>query len=474
MKIEKQLILFGTGSSAQAVERLFNRLQLTIHGYTDNNQDLWGNYRNGLPIFSPEELDPQSHIVFIASMYKREIAEQLMDIGFIEHESYCYPENYMLIDSTYIYIKEQPKFPINNKIVKDENFREILIIERQGMIPYSTPIRLEAERYPNFIFPQQAHPQGEVSVKIYEKAYTLGYSGQVFNSQAELIDELSTLCMVNMGIWDARRWNKSFAEELLPSPFLIKLQGNVALTSTRWSGDNYYHWMFEELPRFYLLKKSGTKVEKFISNFKDYSYQLCSLQAIGVHRELIISSSDSYGFLVDNLIVPYSPYFDCGYVSTWVCDFLRETFLEKSNSRDFGYKRIYITRGMVQHRKVINEDKLIELLKSYDFKILDMGRYDIYEQANIFNGADIIIGMHGAALSNTVFCKPGAKLVEIFNPLYMPTMYWGIASQVGVDYYCSMGNHIDTHFNETASEILLSKDIEVDLTQIQVFLSKFL
>ncbi|QQP13263.1 hypothetical protein FJQ98_04100 [Lysinibacillus agricola] len=267
MKNDKQIILFGTGSSAQATEALLNRVNLKVDGYTDNNQQLWGQYKNGKPIFSPSNLNIHHHIIIIASMYKKEIAEQLDMLGFIEHQSYLYPENFMFINNKYIYVKKEPIFPKPTNILENIDTQAITIYDNQGMLQYSKPIILDSKRYPNFIFPQQDHPSGEVSIQVLKDAYTLGYSGMIFDNQVQMVKSLSTLSMVNMGIWDGRRWDESFFENLVPTPFLKKLNGINAVTSTRWSGVNYYHWMFEELPRFYILKKSGIKINKFISNF---------------------------------------------------------------------------------------------------------------------------------------------------------------------------------------------------------------
>ena len=35
------------------------------------------------------------------------------------------------------------------------------------------------------------------------------------------------------------------------------------------------------------------------------------------------------------------------------------------------------------------------------------------DQVKIFNNAEIIIGLHGAAFANLCFCKPGTKVVEL-------------------------------------------------------------
>ena len=47
------------------------------------------------------------------------------------------------------------------------------------------------------------------------------------------------------------------------------------------------------------------------------------------------------------------------------------------------------------------------------FKIVTLSNLDFREQIKIFNNADVIVGLHGAAFANLCFCKPGTKVVEI-------------------------------------------------------------
>ena len=42
-----------------------------------------------------------------------------------------------------------------------------------------------------------------------------------------------------------------------------------------------------------------------------------------------------------------------------------------------------------------------------------LGNFHFNDQVKIFNNAEFIIGLHGAAFANLCFCKPGTKVVEL-------------------------------------------------------------
>ena len=48
--------------------------------------------------------------------------------------------------------------------------------------------------------------------------------------------------------------------------------------------------------------------------------------------------------------------------------------------------------------------------------IIKLSELSFNEQIKIFNEAKIIIGSHGAGLTNLIFCEPSTKVIEIGNP----------------------------------------------------------
>ena len=52
----------------------------------------------------------------------------------------------------------------------------------------------------------------------------------------------------------------------------------------------------------------------------------------------------------------------------------------------------------------------------------------IYEQAFLYSSAKKIVGIHGGALANTIWCASGTDVVELASPGYLPGVFSMIAS----------------------------------------------
>lgn len=85
--------------------------------------------------------------------------------------------------------------------------------------------------------------------------------------------------------------------------------------------------------------------------------------------------------------------------------------------------RIIISRKYAQGRKVINENELISSLEPYGFKSYILERMTFDEQLSLFSDASIVVGPHGAGLSNILFCKPGTIIVELYSNYYNAVFY---------------------------------------------------
>ena len=57
----------------------------------------------------------------------------------------------------------------------------------------------------------------------------------------------------------------------------------------------------------------------------------------------------------------------------------------------------------------------------------------VVEQIKLFQGAQIIVAIHGAGLVNMIFSKPGTKVVELFQALGDTTFVY-LADGIGMDY----------------------------------------
>jgi capsular polysaccharide biosynthesis protein len=82
---------------------------------------------------------------------------------------------------------------------------------------------------------------------------------------------------------------------------------------------------------------------------------------------------------------------------------------------------------------------MMKLLDTHGFKKILLEKLSLAERIRIFSSAEAVISPHGAGLANLVFCKPGTKVIEVFNPSYAFPCYWNISKNCGLDYYYLLG-----------------------------------
>ena len=63
-------------------------------------------------------------------------------------------------------------------------------------------------------------------------------------------------------------------------------------------------------------------------------------------------------------------------------------------------RRIYLTRSKNRLRFIENGKQVIEVLKKYNFEIIDTDNIPITKQIEIFGSARYLIAIHGAGLVN--------------------------------------------------------------------------
>ena len=91
-----------------------------------------------------------------------------------------------------------------------------------------------------------------------------------------------------------------------------------------------------------------------------------------------------------------------------------ESFLELSLAKSGkSSKRIIVSRGSSTTRRWLNENECINLLDTLNFKLIDPSKLSLSQQVEAFSNAEIILGPHGAGLTNIMFCNPGTKVIEI-------------------------------------------------------------
>jgi hypothetical protein len=96
--------------------------------------------------------------------------------------------------------------------------------------------------------------------------------------------------------------------------------------------------------------------------------------------------------------------------------------------------RIYISRRNAATRQLLNEEVVLEMLVSdFGFHAVENESLDLFGQMRAFKGASVVMGPHGAGLTNMVFADKPGILIEMFNSLQQP-FYPALAQALGARY----------------------------------------
>jgi capsular polysaccharide biosynthesis protein len=293
-------------------------------------------------------------------------------------------------------------------------------------------------------------------------------SGYIITPDDQLLDDLS--CDFRAERWSLFPKTSSVVRYWRWSK-LTKIDARVAVLSTD-GADIFYHWFFQLLPRFELMRRAGIDLEHidyFVVNDLSKSFQRESIRALGIGQNKIIESSKIPYLRARELVVPSVP-IGGGCYRPWMCQFLRTTFLgDDGGGKSWtAPRRLYISRGLASYRRVLNEDDVINLLRQYGFEETKLEGLSLQQQAATMASCEAIVAPHGAGLSNIVYCEPGTKLIEIFSPELVNGIYWRLASQLGLDYYYIVGEGSSATQDEDYPQSWDARaDILVDLSVLR-------
>ena len=204
--------------------------------------------------------------------------------------------------------------------------------------------------------------------------------------------------------------------------FKKKISGSVFSLVQGSSGSNYFHWLFDLLPKIEILHKNN-----YLKNIDFFyvptinSFILKSLETYGIKEKQLINSSLQKHIEADEVFTFEHLYIKKGHfhnsfgtIPKWIIFFLRKKFIKLKKKISFNkYFFIDRTDSKFEHYKINNQIQLKKILKKNGFDYIQLSKIDWYKQIYMFNNAKIIIGLHGAGLANLVFCKKNTKIFEI-------------------------------------------------------------
>jgi hypothetical protein len=233
---------------------------------------------------------------------------------------------------------------------------------------------------------------------------------------------------------------------------------------------NYFHFTIESLTRWVLLTNNTSDAKVLIPEelvripYIDEWLNLLKIDIIIVPESCNIKANQ----LLLPTIVRWAGNHDANIVKE-----LRNRSLEaiskiERNTISSPTKIFIVRKGRRQIKNIL---EIENCLQKYGITFIDFDGMSVIEQLQVVSDAELIIGQHGAGLTNVIFAKENCSVVEIFiDPKEVNGIiddeYYRIFNLLNFDYYCLFAKKANENGDFFTSDVTLDiNDIETLLTE---------
>jgi hypothetical protein len=326
----------------------------------------------------------------------------------------------------------------------------VVILSEEHTIVYDVPLTVEKTVRAEFYQRQITHLQPRYLTPIH-KARLFGTNGLIILPDGQFAAETV------YGASEMVR-NRDYLKLRLPTPKQMD-GGYLSLILGWW--DNYFHWLFDVLPRLHHLLEHLPDDIRFIAPAAMRPYQRDSLAAVGISDHQLVLHPASEMWELETLY--FSPPMPAGCRSPEAIRWVRRALLEQQAViPQASGRRLYVSRRFAATRRVKNEAEVEALLHDYGFITVLAETLSFNDQIALFAVAEIVIGAHGAGLANLMFAPEGTKVVEFLPSDDVRGMYWKACHVLKHPYYYVLSEghgpyselHVDLHKLEATLALL--------------------
>ena len=196
---------------------------------------------------------------------------------------------------------------------------------------------------------------------------------------------------------------------------------------------NYFHYVVDAVGRSALVKRAGYAWDDFDHIVMPRYRTPATAEidaAIGAPVDRVIRMARREQFICDVLIQPSFPGLNTR-TPPWVVHFYQNLFPPTGRPRN---RRLYF--GRTGKRSAVNSADIDARMHAHGFEKVDpMRTPNLREQ---LSEASHVVGVHGAALTNLLFCQPGTRILELMptdvSGFYSRFYYYTLSSGGGMPY----------------------------------------
>lgn len=198
-----------------------------------------------------------------------------------------------------------------------------------------------------------------------------------------------------------------------------RLEGVTLNLCSAHAAVNFCHWLLDAVGRLALVERAGIawpSIDQVLLPLFPGETARWVRATLGLTGPKLIFPGQRAQFRCDQLLQPSFPGFVAAY-PPWVVEFYRQHFPAPPVAR---HRRLYVPRR--GKRGLTNEAAVEARLRELGFEEFEPAHQtQLHEKL-----ADVshVVGVHGAALANLVFCRPGTRVLELLpSDLWDPYYY---------------------------------------------------
>ncbi|WP_157966046.1 glycosyltransferase family 61 protein [Cognataquiflexum aquatile] len=236
----------------------------------------------------------------------------------------------------------------------------------------------------------------------------------------------------------------------------IKIEKGIWISDT-WSG-NYYHWFMDCIPRLLMAENYlDDHVVIIPERFQSYSFIKESLAFL---RRKAIYVKPNINYKVSHALLPS----EIGKIGQYRIELLvklKEKFVKDADTV-VGKRKVFIMRRPAKARNIINKEPMIEILNEFQYEIHYFEDYNLLKQIDIIKETKILVGIHGAGLTNMVFMPKGGTVLEFRNEedgSKLVNCFFTLAAELGLHYFYTT--------NKSTDKLTNKGDFDIDLLKLK-------